>query len=279
MKKTLALLAGLVASATAYALPVLNPGIPAIQPESVFLCDDGCGPRCWSLRFGYRGDFIYNAKLEDSTHTIDNYGVYTNAGTLTLNLWNRLDIYGVAGASSQDFESKYANGLTVGATPIAYVKANYDTRPSWGVGAHLLLWKKQWRYAGLSYFGFGFEYFTTRIANARSILLDKRAALVGQSGTARYRATQFTLSYGQRIKRLIPYVAIKWSNQRVSLTGTPSNGVTTGDALATFLNLKGQRNFGWAVGTTLVDFMRMNITGEARFVDEKAATVTAEFRF
>ncbi len=281
MKKTFALLASLVASTAAYATPVLNPGLPHLQTEGVFMCDDGCGPRCWSLRYGYRGDFIYDAKLEDSTHTIDHYGLYTNAFTLTLNLWNRLDIWGLAGATSQDLASKYFNEQAGPTSVTAFAKIPFETKASWGVGARLLLWEKCWRYAGTSFLGVTYEYWTTRYANSKSWTLDGLLAnSQGGTATARYRAQGAALAWGQRIKKLVPYIALKWSTQRVNLSGTGANGPSTAGTEAVSLSgLHSQRHWGWAVGTTLLDFCRMNITGEARFIDEKAATVTAEMRF
>ncbi len=270
MKKILALL---TVSATATALPVLNPGLPHLMSESVFLCNDCCS--CWSLRYGYRGDFVYDAKLRNAVtfNPVQRYSVYTNAFTLTLNLWNCLDIYGIAGASSQYLATPDIN-LT-GATPYTFVTAPFETKGSWGVGARILVWTKSWKYAGTSFLKGGFEFFKTFYGNSRVTELNGTPPTMGGTGVSSYRASQFTLSYGQLVRKLSPYVALKWSNQRVDMNGTAQNATHS----IHYHNLKSQRHFGWACGATLLDVFRMNITAEARFVDENAATVSAEVRF
>jgi hypothetical protein len=276
MKKVFA---ALLLVSWAHALPVLNPGLPALMAKGVFLRED----HCWDLRYSYRGDYTYNAKLKEGfsfpQQMVDSYSLYTNAGVLTLSFANRVDLYGVAGATTQTIFAKEVNTLSGATRSVVDLNALFETRPSWGVGLRLLLWQQKWRTAGTSFLGAGFEYFTVLRANSRSVTIDKAEATAGTPATTQYYASQYTLAFAQRVQKLSPYVALKWANQRARMVGTPQNGISATSGLVILSNLKSQRRFGWACGVTLIDFLRMNITAEARFVNESACTLLAEFRW
>jgi hypothetical protein len=271
MKKLFALLSLSLAASSLSASPVGNPAAPAQYLESVFLCDD-CA--CWSIRAGYHGDFVYNRKLKDASHTIDEYALLTNAGVLTLNLWDRIDLYGVAGATAQDLVSKYTNS----AGTVRFLDANFETKTLWAVGAKLMLWCWNWGCnCGTSYLGADVNYERVNRANSQSWTDNKTEVIVSATNvtpaTTRFYEWQVSFGWAHKIAFLTPYVAVKWSNARAKMTGACNSGAVV------LQNARSQRHFGWALGTTLVAWDRITVSGEARFVDEKAATTTAEFRF
>ena len=253
MKKLVAMLSGIAATSALFASPVLSPDLPALYNDGVFFCDP-CS--CWSLRAGFRGDYVWNRHLEN----VDTFQIFANEGVLTLNLWDRVDVYGLVGAASQNFTTNTATGH--------YDTAQFETSTIWGVGIRGILWETCWGCWGTTYFGIDGNYEQITSSHERGVTHDgsnvRTAGLYDQD--QHYREWQVSLQMGQKICLLTPYVAIKWSSARANIASF--DGATNS-----------HRHFGYAVGTTLADAGRMSITAEARFVDEKAATINAEFRF
>jgi hypothetical protein len=254
MKKLFTVLTAIVASSAIYAAPVLNPAAPALITDGVFLCDDDC----WGLKAGYRGNFIYNAHLQ----YIDDLEYYSNSGVLTLNLWDRVDVYGFVGAASINFfDTATDNDLLTG-----YYGSS---KTNWGVGVKVVLWESCWGNCGTTYLGIDANY--ERLPNHNMIVWDAADAL--RQTSFGFYETQVAIGLSHRIWNLVPYIAVKWSNRGI-------NGSLQYDGT----NLSpGSRNtnkhWGYVIGTTLVDANRMTVTAEARFVDEKALSIGAEFKF
>lgn len=265
MKKLLTLITGLAAGSSLYAMAVLNPAEPALVTDGVFLCDVG---DCWGVKFGYRGDFVVDRHMKNGEGYIGQFGINTNSGVLTLNFWDRLDVFGWVGAENWNTDG-------VDATP-AYVITHSKTNTVWGVGADVVLWETCWGTCGTTYLGLEAEYEsfgTTRIDRA-----SREGAWVNPNNVGRrYKETQISLGLAHRINFLVPYIAVKWSNAVSSATGAGRIGTfTTGSNVG---SARSRRNWGYAFGATLVDVNRMTVTAEARFVDETAYAVSADIRF
>lgn len=259
MKKLLALVTGLVAAGTAFASPVLSPAAAAAHTDGVFFCDD-CD--CWSLRAAFRGDYVFDRHLSRANPTsptgfqsISRYSLFANEGVLTVNFWDRLDIYGLVGAASQNLAN------IIGATAF---DTDFATQTIWGVGARATLLEGCWGCCGTSYLGADINYESIGSADSKRRLIDGVPATTRVS--ASYQEWQVSLQAGHRIAMLTPYIAVKWSNAHVGFSRF--RGASNHD-----------RHWGYAVGTALVDAGRMSVTAEARFVDETAMTITGEFRF
>lgn len=271
MKKCV-ILSTVLAGSAIFAMPVLNPAAPELATEGVFYC---CPDDCWALRIGFRGDYVFDRKFKDASHTVDRYSLYSNEGTLTLNLWESIDIYGFVGATSQDFTSKYTDAVA-----IRELVGDYETKTVWGVGLKAILLEWDWtRYSGRSFITAAVDYETVQSANPTTITFNGIPMDVVGSGLTsnRYRETQVSLAWGHQVKKLVPYIAAKWSSARVSTTV-----VTFSDPFGhdlTYEGMKSCNHWGWALGVTLVDVARMTISAEARFVDESAMTVTGSLRF
>lgn len=264
MKKLLMMLSGALVASSAYASPVLNPADPVINTEGVFYC---CPEDWWALRVGFRGDYVFDRKLQDASHSYDRYSFYSNEGVLTVNFWKRLDLYGFVGATSQDYASKF---FMVGG--IAELVGNFETETIWGVGLKALLYHWNWGCdCGTSFITADVNYETVSEAALTTLNYNGTPTdfVGGGVGSNRYRETQVSLAWGHRIKKLIPYIAAKWSNAHISRPQDPEP----------FSGLENQQHWGWALGVSLVDVCRMTVTAEARFVDETAMTVTGSFRF
>ena len=80
------------------AAPVGNTAAPQILEDGFFIPSD-----CWvDLRAGYEGDFVTDGRMKQrkqGSGRVDDYSQNTNSGTITLNILDRLDLYGVLGHS------------------------------------------------------------------------------------------------------------------------------------------------------------------------------------
>ena len=83
---------------TLYASPIGNTSFPQILQEGLLIPSDS-----WvDLRSGYEGDFVYDGRMEqyrEGSGRVDDYEQTTNAGTVTINVLDRLDMYGLLGSS------------------------------------------------------------------------------------------------------------------------------------------------------------------------------------
>ncbi|MCX6995281.1 MAG: hypothetical protein NTY13_05695, partial [Chlamydiae bacterium] len=130
MKKILSLFTGIIAVGSAYASPVLSPNAAAVHTDGVFFCDD-CS--CWSLRAGFRGDYVFDRKVTSSGRgNYDSASIMSNEGVLTLNFWDRLDIYGLVGATNISISDRWDSTL-FGREVI--LDGNPGASTIWGVGA------------------------------------------------------------------------------------------------------------------------------------------------
>jgi hypothetical protein len=280
MKKLLTVMTAMVAGSALYAAPVLNPAEPALITDGVFLCDDDC----WGLKAGYRGNFVYDKSFhngigDDEAHNIYNFGYYSNSGVLTLNLWDRLDIYGFVGAANIDLDAYAGLGTNNDFVDVSYFS---NTRTNWGVGAKVVLWETCWGCVGTTYIGLDAVYErlnSAPIQHARIVDSTSDFDEWTKNGSKLgFYETQVSLGIAHRICNLVPYIAVKWSNGGVNGSGYYDFG--TGDSQDFYTpSAHSNRHWGYAFGVTLVDANRMTVTAEARFVDETALSVAAEFKF
>ena len=272
MKKILSLFTGIIAVGSAYASPVLSPNAAAIHTDGVFFCDD-CS--CWSLRAGFRGDYVFDRKVNSTGEgTYESASIMSNEGVLTLNFWDRLDIYGLVGASSVEI---YDNFYNDNFSQEMIRSATSGSSTIWGVGARATILEYNFGCCGTSYLGADINY--ESIGSYKISSKAFNGIPITMPITARYKETQISLQIGHRIAMLTPYIAAKWSNA----TGSLGNNSAVIQQREIPDYLEGYRNtgnhWGYAVGVLLIDAGRMSVTAEARFIDEKAMTIMGEFRF
>lgn len=262
MKKLLVLLAGLTISSL-YASPVLSPDTASMDRKGLFFCDDDC--RWFSVRAGFRGDYVFDRHLSSNSFGgfgVNTYSIFANEGVVTLNFWDRLDIYGLVGAASQSVNLNLVG--TVGSQH--NYQANYSTGTIWGVGARATILEFNLGCCGTSYLGADVNYESIGTVSSSSLLVDGTPAAAPSFGGVQYKEWQVSVQLGHKIAMLTPYIAAKWSNAHVNF-GNVAGASNSG------------RHWGYAVGVALLDAGRMSVTAEARFVDESAMTITGEFRF
>lgn len=263
------LLPCLVVVSAAHALPVLSPAEPLAFSQSLFLhpITDH-----FSIRLGFRGDYVYNRKLIDVTEPVGRYSLFSNAGVLTANFFDRIDLYGLVGAASQTFALVYD-------APVVSIKNTFYTTTVWGAGIKALLGTWNWtKQSGPTFLSASFDY--ERINTVAPWITTAGVDPFERLGSAyladvipncRYQEIQGALAIGHRIKKLIPYMAVKWSQAHLK-EQEPA-------PILPFQSLKSQYHLGYVVGISLIDVACMTVTAEARFVDETAMTIAGAFRF
>lgn len=274
-------------SVSAYALPSGNPVDPALYcngflvdcAPNINFCDNGC----FSLRFGYYGDYVFNRHLKvDSSslpRTIRKTEMYTNAGEIVLNLWNRLDIFGTLGATQIHLATPARAFLSSnGANDDYNIFTESDF--SYSVGARAFLWE-----CGCFSVGASGQYFATR-PNINSIYASFSSQFSSYPNVDfDYSEWQINLGLAYRTcfacgLEAIPYANILGSFVHVDLQNAfvPILGTVDATYNSTLQDLKSQRHFGFALGLSILSYNRMSLGIEARFVDEKALCFNAQFR-
>lgn len=261
MKKVIIYFLILVASQV-YAAPCGNPLNPEIIEEGFFI-----SPCRWAnFRIGYEGVFVADARMEKrfDKGKIDNFKFDINSGTFTLNLQNRVDLFGVFGASRIRSDWRFENS-----NAMSRIELETNYKFYWAAGGKIILF--QWGNTGLSCGGrYSFTdpslSFITLDGSPRNVELTK----------IKYRDWQIDLGIGHKIDIFIPYIGVKYLNAKAFVFNSPivieSNGLN-------YILLKNKDKFGVYAGCTLSNCKYFLLTVEARFIDEEAISVVGEMRF
>jgi opacity protein-like surface antigen len=257
----------------------------------------------FGFELGYRGDFVFDRKLENKINAIlgpgtlkDVYGYSStiNAGQLTVNLWDRFDVYGWVGVKNSEIAKQLAFTVAGVTAPVRDLRVTTKDGLAWGVGARAVLWS-----SGNTAIGIDGQYADSK-AKFRSYsfngvpiqatgLLDLETLLPVDPSQFRDKSREYQVSLGisHRICWMTPYVAVKYSNFESRITG-PEIGVPVvppGGTVPVIVpfnpnnKARSRNNVGFVCGVSIVDAERMHVTAEGRFVDERALTVAADFRF
>ncbi len=250
-------------TSTLFTAPVENPSAPRIIQEGFFISKD-----CWvNVRCGYEGDFVSDGRFEQceqGSGRVDRFSQNTNAGTVTVSLLDRLDIYGILGSSKACAEWRFSIN---GSSSIAELETLYNFL--WGIGARGILC--EWGEAAL---GLGARY---ERADYSNLWLTIDGSTVPSSGTClEWRVWQIDLDLAYTIDIFVPYIGIKYSNVLSSL-GLFSVPIAGNGADSN--HFKNRSPVGILVGCTLSTGKKFMLNVEGRLIDEEAVTISGEVRF
>lgn len=245
------------------AMEIGNPAQPALQKSGLILEE----AKKWSFRLAYLDDYVYRMRfkdefdltLESTTPTF--VKLATNAGLITLNLFDRIDAYTILGTSQLQIQNE------------AYTKREF----SWGVGGKLLFAKL----AKMS-FGVDIKYFTTK-QTPIFFLSDGYAYNVVNDYKLNYSEIQGSLGTSYKTKYISPYLQITYLISKLkpqpltALVQYPLDSTISIDAESR--PAVGQRRWGMAVGATLLGSPKATLTVESRFINQNAIDINGEFRF
>lgn len=289
MKKLLITLLAVLSCGAAYALPVGNPAEASMLCDGLFwdgdcsceFWDFWCNPCCswcdaFSFRAGFYGDYVFNRHLEvdnsDPKRDIEHTELYTSAGYIVLNLFNRFDIFTSLGASNMYITS---NALSFDGAALQNdrIEIESETDFSWSIGARLTLWECGCTTVGIEgqYFQFCPDINRITTAATESIYPDSSGI------DFRYYEWQVGVGVAHKIHMLTPYMAVKWSGAKWMADNAE---VTVGSgSVVTLHDLENKKIWGYVLGVSLVDCEKMMVTAEGRWADEKAVYVNGQIRF
>jgi major outer membrane protein len=309
MKKLVMTMLTILTCGASYALPVGNPSEASFFNGGLFWGGDGCNPGCntgcnpcdpcgsWcdclNFRVGFYGDYVFNRHMrlrrrgtDDTTTTtsrrnqLETVQLYTNAGYLALNIYDRFDVFATLGNTYLYLEGNVTSFAPfLNATPGHRVVLETNDEFSWSVGARATLWD-----CGCTALGIEGQYFQTA-PRVKRITIQEDASLyptaTRPSLRTRYQEWQVGLGLSQRIEFLVPYIAVKWSGSQLQYRNVPDLVILTDSEISilTLHNLRNKKHWGYAVGCSLVDSCRAALTVEGRFGDEKAVYVNGQVRF
>ncbi|MBS0624055.1 MAG: hypothetical protein JSS62_05470 [Verrucomicrobia bacterium] len=283
MKKLFTTMLTVLASGAAFALPVGNPSEASLLCDGICWeghCGDVCDPcltwcDAFSVRVGFYGDYVFqrNLKMQNNLSSgtyqnIDQSTIFTNAGYIALNFWDRLDFFATLGASDWSLGGNTSsfNG-TAGFWEEVYSAPVF----SWSVGTRGTLWE-----CGCTAIGAEFQYFQFRAPIQGVVISPQYFNDATVASTSRYYEWQVGLGISHRIHCFVPYIAVKWSGAQLQLHNATNTGTNSASILT---KAKTAHLWGYAVGVSLIDCEKAAITGEVRLGDESAAYINGQVRF
>lgn len=280
MKKLFMTMLTVLACGAAYALPVGNPSDASLLCDGLIWeghCGDPCDPcltwcDAFSVRIGFYGDYVFNRHMRvdrnESDAVIENTEIFTNAGFIAANFYDRLDFFATFGATNIFIDT---NASAFSGFSGQRIEIETETDFSWSLGVRGTIWE-----CGCTTLGAEAQYFYTRPDIKRITIGAQNSIYDDDILDAKYQEWQIGVGISHRINLLVPYIAIKWSHAQLDLDEAmlPSPLETTD-----LYDLENQKNFGFAIGVSLVDCEKASLTVEGRFSDEKAVYVNGQIRF
>jgi hypothetical protein len=246
------------------AAPVGNTSAPDLIEKGMF---SACANTV-DMRAGYEGDYVADGRMsqyDQGNGRVDSYKQDTNSGTLTCNIQNRMDLYGVFGGSSTSANWRFTNP----ADNIVRIVVDTHTNFLWAAGARAIL--VEWCNVSL---GCGGRYSSCHYQLSKLTSDGTKAATEG--ALFHWHQWQVNLDFSYKIHLFTPYIGTKYSSERSELShfSVPISASGTGSNV-----FKNRNPVGLYVGCGLStgDYFMLNIEG--RLIDEEAITISADLRF
>ncbi len=257
-----------LSSSSLYAMFIGNPAEPAVMDKGIW-----SKISCISFRIGSQGDWIYKQRFEGKKFVLSDDGILiaeethtknqmtTYSGIATLNVVKRVDLYALLGSSKMQIDD------------ILYARREF----SWCVGAKTVFLKHK-----NFFFGADVKYFETD-QKPRYFVIDGLPFNVVNDYHSNYYELQAAIGMSYRISLFVPYIHATYIYSHI----TPSPPLV----LVRFPNdvnefadieiptLSSRKNWGMAIGFTLVDLGKASLGFEWRTINQNAVNVNGEIRF
>ncbi len=239
-----------------------NPAQPSLQNKGIIQDT----PAWWSFRISYFGDYVYSQRFRDEFEingcrgSSSHLKLWTQAGMLTFNLKDRLDLYGIIGGQRLQIDQEI---LT-------------QQQFAWGVGGKIVFFHQGNFRAGcdIKYFQsnqtpsfFQCENFAYNIVNDFSYNYDEFQAALGFSYRTKYFSPYATASY------LIAKLSPSAGDVRVRL---PTTNISVDVATKSITT---SNRFGLALGATIIDHRKATLAIEWRAFNQNSIDLSGEIRF
>ncbi|MEI6532173.1 MAG: hypothetical protein WCN87_05085 [Chlamydiota bacterium] len=256
MNKYFLLTAALLIELTAFGIG--NPLSPALESEPIFNLYENL-----AFKGGYRGCFVYNRKMHTDQSAIRHFSIFSNEGILSLNFARQAEFYIYAGSNNMALETS---------NRLESLAMKFNTNFIAGFGATSILYQWHCHNIGRGALSLTGQYEDSSWTGTNSIIINGEN-LPGRTAF-RYREGTVSLSAGQQVGFLVPYVGLNWSSARVRVREDLQQGATEIGAV-----IRNSRIFGFSLGVSLVDVARMMLTAEVRIINESGMSINADFHF
>ncbi|NGX50671.1 MAG: Major outer membrane porin [Chlamydiae bacterium] len=257
MKKWLFLLG---ISNSVFALYMGNPALPGMVDEGFLFCKENW----FAVKVGYQRDWVFDRDMKavsKVTGRMDEFELISDRGVLTFNLFNRVELYGSAGAAR----------IFASHRPMKTIRDEYESSDQfmWGIGGRGLF--ATW---GKGSFGIDLAYERT-YPTIKWMTINGVPVTPRRGSKITYHEWQVGVGAAYQIAIFFPYIAVKYSNASARFKHLPVGFFKAGR----HFNAKNRRKFGMALGTTLSTGSRFSASVEARVIDENSLTLAAEIKF
>jgi hypothetical protein len=248
-----------------FAAYVNNPASPKTTQNGFFTTSASWG----SVRIGYEGDFITNARLKQNSlrsNKIDDYDLDYNSGILTINFVNRCDFFASCGAckTSANWRQEPTN------SSFNNIEVLSKAQLGWSAGGKIILF--EWINTSL---GIGGRYFYTK-PNINYGLKDGSSISFDSKAYSKFRSWQVDMCLSHRVDLFTPYIGTKYLHTRAKIKGA---NTTISDNLTGSLSMKNKDTFGLIFGVSISKGQVFTLNIEGRLVDEEAFGISGDIRF
>jgi len=245
------------------AAPVGNPSFPELLKDGYFI-SNSCHA---GLRAGYEGDFVNDARMKQEKEgrgRVDNYKQDTNSAVTTVNLFERLDLYGVFGSSRVCCDWRFSTDAEINRVEL---ETSYHFR--WAVGGRGILLK--W---GNAVCALGARYNAVSLKPTWATI---NGISVPTSGTSLdWKQWQFDFDISYQIEIFVPYAGVKYSRAATKIGCFFVDISRSGSGT---IHMRNRTPVGLVIGCTLTTGKYFMLNMEGRLIDERAATIVGDFKF
>lgn len=246
--------------ATLFALYQGNPSSPSMIEEGIFFSKENA----LAAKAGYQRDYVFNRGMKavsKVSRRLDSFSYIADRGVLALNLIDRFELYGFAGAAQ----------FKLSHIPMSGIRNEYETDNQliWGMGARGVIFS--WERATLG-IGIGYE----RAKPALRWVTTNGAPLQETRGSGLvFYEWQTGIGLAYQIDIFSPYLVVKYSSANGRLKQLPTQLFPE----TRHFSMKNRRKFGLILGLSLSSGQCFKTTLEMRLIDEQAMTFAGEIEF
>ena len=238
-----------------------NPSAPLYIGEGFFI-----SPNSWiNIRLGYEGKFTGNARLNqhsEGSRGVDSFKINSNAGLVTINIKDRLDLYAALGTARIRADWRVEGGEFFNIE----IESKYRFKEEYGARAVLVDWGKCSLGAGGSY----------SLCKPAILRIVKNGVLVEDGSKSVYRGWQVNSAISYRSDFLIPYVGIKYSSMEGKVR---TRDTSIGENGSTSIHMKNRKKVGCIIGCGISNGKIFALNIEGCLIDEESISISGEFRF
>ncbi len=241
-----------------------NPSFPMMPEQGLFMSQEDW----FGIKIGYQCDDVYDRRLkmahchvDGQKRKVQEYTSLSNQGVLTFNFNDRAEIFGTLGAMSFEFSQRPFEGTKV--------SCHTQTHFAWGVGGRAIL-----AYWGNVQIALNAAYLQSDLPFSSVKVNDHSYGK--KHAEAKFREWQIGAGVSYRWDWFVPYLGFDYSDFRTKIEHLNSLKFLFHRNHVVF---KEVYPFGIFFGFGLSPEKGFNVNMEARFINENAVSVSADFKF